>query len=138
MSIPRVHLESGFRQRERDHNNAVASQASTRRVTEFITIQGVGQLLFPVVFPVLFTELPGISTSFHLQEGQVQGDVFAGFDAGAQSWVSRELLPGSGSRYYSGATLILKTEGSDGQILVGHVHFEAMALVNPSTPSGFG
>lgn len=128
----RPDIETAFRVRQQRARQAEATSAMVTSTTGFISIDGHGQALLDVAFPVTYTEKPSLSYSFDLAEGQVlDPENFPTLSIGVHFYQFTERVPGA--REYNGARLIIVATGHDGLQMVVHYRFEGVALANPQS-----
>jgi hypothetical protein len=119
-------------QRERDVDRIHTMTGKVFRLSGFISLDGPGETLANVVFPVTFQEIPAVSSSYHLADNEIlESGNFPVVSVGVKSWVFTEPVPGT--RFYTGATMIVVALGHAGMKAVAHYQFEGKALVNPVT-----
>lgn len=95
-----------------------------------VEIDGSGETVFDVNFPVQFIERPSPSGTGELQEGTapVAGG-FPIFSVGIGAWNYHERE--GGSRIYYGARLIIVGLGHPGMLWTAHYQMMGKALTNP-------
>jgi hypothetical protein len=93
-------------------------------------MEGIGEVLVDVKFPVFYLEMPLLSFGAALEENQsvVLGSVPT-ISVVATRYDYK--LSRTGARLYRGAQLGVVATGSTGHRLQVHWHFTGMALVNP-------
>jgi hypothetical protein len=104
------------------------------RVFGFVDLIGTGEVDVDVNFPVSFVDLPVITGSGIMAEGQslVAGE-YPIWNVGGASLVYDE-KPG-GSRLYRGARLAIVCSGHEGMLSTATWIAQGRALVNPARPS---
>lgn len=131
--MARPNFESHQRQRMQDRERNDQVSAKLVRYTVFITCLEPGEAVTDVIFPVIFTQVPGLSYSYHLGDNQVvETGNYPELQVGVHHFATVEQV--AGVVYYKGAHVVLRIAGPAGMVLVAHVHFEGKALVNPLTP----
>lgn len=104
-------------------------------VVGFIELNGCGEALVDVNFPVWFIERPAIGGAGEVGEGAVlTGANYPIFSVGAVKWVTED-KPG-GARYYTGAQLAVVVLGPSNQKSVIHWQAQGKALVAPLNDAG--
>lgn len=100
-----------------------------------VDIAGSGtsfEVVFDVVFPVRYTELPLFSPGYSLADNQAyELGSLPDWSATVLKW-EFDSAPATGERYYDGATVGFVVTGLAGQRGVGHYKFEGVALVGPA------
>lgn len=100
------------------------------KVWGLISILGPGEALLDVLFPVLFTELPAVSSSFHLADGEVvESGNFPVINVGVKAWNFDQKL--GKTRFYKGAELLIVATGHADMRATAHWQLEGRAVVPP-------
>lgn len=111
------------------HAQSVTNQVF--KVWGLIDIEGTGEALFDVTFPVHFVEFPSFGRGWSLMEGEViTTGSYPTCDLGVHS-LTHDDDDQTQLRYYTGAKLIIIPTGLETQHLVGHYSFEGRAIVPP-------
>jgi hypothetical protein len=126
-------------QRRMDVKRQDDSTPKVTRVSGRVLIQGVGQILTDVNFPVWFSERPIVSFGCELDENfQPVTGSFPTADVCVVNWTKENSSQGF-EGYFRGCQLALTVTGSADQQLWVHWTMEAKALRGPTTgPSGEG
>lgn len=96
----------------------------------FFDIEGAGEAILEIKFPVWFIEKPTFGFGGEMAPGQVLvTGAYPMLSVLVHHWLMHD-YPG-GVSYFAGAVLIIVTTGPDDQRLVGHWRARGRALRNP-------
>lgn len=116
-----------FQQRQAAQQRASNAQARVFRIHGFIAVSGTGMSTQDVNFPVRFLELPALSFSWSLEDGQqLQQANFPRVDVGVARWLYEEHP--MQVRYYAGAQLAITASGRGDQKLIVHWQAEGRTI----------
>jgi len=128
-------VTGGLERRRGDVERMRNQEVQIHRVSGRQLMDGVGEALFDINFPVTFMEIPSFSFGGELDGNlaPVQGE-FPTISAIVVKWNTVEKIPGH--FHYKGATLCVVTTGTTGHRIWIHWHMEGKAFRNPLTHVG--
>lgn len=128
----RPDFEQAMRRRRANENEATGLVATVTPISGFVSLDGPGQALFDVPFPLIYTEKPTLQPGYELDAGQVLDPTnFPTLSLGVHFYTFKEPQPGV--RHYTGARLIIVATGHANMKMIVHYRFEGVALVNPTS-----
>lgn len=125
----------GFRRaqarQETNKSNALSVAARPQVLSGQIQINGSGDSIVNIPFPIQFSQKPILSFGGDLEHGQ---SVTIGSLPTVSMIVTRWDIVGSPplQLFYQGATVAIVTSGVDDQIMYAHYTFTGVALSNPT------
>lgn len=129
----RKNPNTGVEQRRREVARVDDITGKVHSVTGIVTIDGVGEGLVEVRFPVMFLSKPNFSHGSELFPNMtVTPQQFPTCTAMVIGWETKE--PDEGRRFYVGANLAVVTTGESWQRFYVHWRMEGIALRNPVAP----
>lgn len=121
-------------QRRGDVERSRSVQGKVYSVNGFIDMQGAGEALVDVNFPVAFQERPSFSFGAELGANQVLEDGnFPWVNAMVRSW---QMIVRDGISYYTGASVVVVASGPNDMAYTAHWTVTGKALTNPLNQSG--
>lgn len=123
---------SRYQRRMDDRSRIQAMTVKLTRVSGKTLVMGTGEATFDVSFPVLFSERPYFQFGGELDDNyRVESGSFPTVSAVIVGWKKEGEIERAFDGRYSGATLAVRTTGTEGQQMWVHWTFESRALRNP-------
>lgn len=127
-------LNAAMQQRQGTVARERSFEGGHHRVLGFVDINGAGEGLVDIQFPVSFREVPAMSFGGELGPNEVLKDgKFPTVSVMVKSWATTQK---NGATYWVGATLIIVSTGSTDQKVTADWQAEGRALVNPYLSTG--
>jgi hypothetical protein len=111
--------------------SAAQVQGQNFKVVYFFDVDGAGQTLVDVNFPVLFQERPALTHGGEVADGTVLED--GKFPTCSAMVVSYTTQVRNGTTYYAGCRAAVVVTGGSRQRATVHLHVEGKALQGPVT-----
>ncbi len=127
-------IQTPIEQRRGQVERGRSVEGRVHRVIGSVSLNGAGEVLVDVNFPVWFQEVPNMSFGGEMVENEpIVAGRFPTISVVVKSWVKqkRDLAD-----YYAGATLIVVSTGQTNQRMIAHWAAEGKALRNPLGGTG--
>ena len=122
--------------REMDAAQSYEALADVYTVTGRIMVEGTGEAVFPLKFPVNFIEVPNMSFGSELAPGEaVDADgsgTFPMVSGSVLTWnTTADDQPGEAAQIFTGCTLGIRIDCDESRKMWIHWRMEGLAVANP-------